>query len=103
PNAEDHDQQRHDDERVWTPERELDDANHDCLPALSSGAPARTRSGTTADGLLRMAALPADVEGRAPLRSGHQLDQIGGPMPNGFLGQGGPGQQDARAYRFRAR
>ena len=41
-----------------------------------------------ADDLLRMAALPVDMESITSLRSGDQLDEIGTSMPNGFIGQG---------------
>jgi hypothetical protein len=34
------------------------------------------------------------MESRTALRRGHQLDEIGTPMPNGFLRQARAGQQD---------
>lgn len=40
------------------------------------------------DDLQRMVSLAVDVESITPLRSGDQLDEIGTPMPNGFIGQG---------------
>ena len=38
--------------------------------------------------LLRMAALPIDVEVIAPLCGGDQFDEIGSSVPNRLVGQG---------------
>src|ERR1700694_2532237 len=45
--------------------------------------------------LLRTPVLAVDLESSPPRGGGDQLDQIGTPMPNGFLRQGRAGQQDA--------